>query len=133
MTIVVGYIPTPEGQVALEHAIAQARKDDALLVVVNSTRGESVGDPHLLSDEQVDSVEQQLGEAGVEHLLVRPSRGRSAADEVLAAADEHRADLVVIGLRRRTPVGKLILGSNSQRILLEATCPVLAVKPGGAA
>jgi nucleotide-binding universal stress UspA family protein len=133
MTIVVGYIPTPEGQAALGHAIAQARKDDALLVVVNSSRGEAAGDPRLLSEEQLGSAEEQLSEAGVEHLVVQPSRGRSAADEVLAAADEHRADLVVIGVRRRSPVGKLILGSNAQRILLEATCPVLAVKPGGAA
>ncbi|GGK79527.1 universal stress protein [Ornithinimicrobium pekingense] len=133
MTILVGYIPTPEGQAALQHAIAQARKDDALLVVVNSSRGEAAGDPRLLSEEQLGSAEEQLSGAGVEHLVVQPSRGRSAADEVLAAADEHRADLIVIGLRRRSPVGKLILGSNSQRILLEATCPVLAVKPGGAA
>ena len=133
MTILVGYIPTPEGQAALQHAIAQARKDDALLVVVNSSRGDATGDPRLLSEEQLGSAEEQLSEAGVEHLLVQPSRGRSAADEVLAAADEHRADLVVIGVRRRSPVGKLILGSNAQRILLEATCPVLAVKPGGAA
>ncbi len=133
MTIVVGYIPTPEGQAALQHAITVARKDDALLVVVNSSRGESAADPRLLSEEELGSAEEQLREAGVEHLLVQPSRGRSAADEVLTAADEHRADLVVIGLRRRSPVGKLILGSNSQRILLEATCPVLAVKPDGAA
>lgn len=133
MTVVVGYIPTAEGQAALEHAITVARKEDSLLVVVNSSRGEAVADPRLLSEEEVGSAEAQLRAAGVEHLLLQPSRGRSAADEVLAAADEHRADLVVIGLRRRSPVGKLILGSNSQRILLEATCPVLAVKPGGAA
>ena len=37
-------------------------------------------------------------------------------------------DLIVIGLRRRTPIGKLILGSNAQRILLDAPCPVIAVK-----
>lgn len=132
MTIVVGYIATPEGEAALQHAIAMARKEDALLVVINSSRGESAGDPRLLSGEGLTGAEKELQEAGVEHLLVQPSRGRSAAEEVLAAADEHRADLVVIGVRRRTAVGKLILGSNSQRILLEATCPVLAVKPEGA-
>ena len=49
---------------------------------------------------------------------------------MLDAAEEHNADLIVIGLRRRTPVGKLIMGSTSQRILLEADCPVLAVKAG---
>ena len=45
-----------------------------------------------------------------------------------AVAEETNADFIVIGLRRRTPVGKLILGSNAQRILLDAPCPVLAVK-----
>jgi nucleotide-binding universal stress UspA family protein len=132
MTIVVGYIPTPEGHAALQHAIRVARKEEALLVVVNSSRGEAAADPRVLSEEEIGTAEQQLRAADVEHLLVQPSRGRSAADEVLTAADEHRADMIVIGLRRRTPVGKLLLGSNSQRILLEAHCPVLAVKPDGA-
>jgi nucleotide-binding universal stress UspA family protein len=43
-------------------------------------------------------------------------------------AESEQAEFIVIGLRRRTPVGKLILGSNAQRILLDASCPVLAVK-----
>lgn len=133
MTIVVGYIPTPEGHAAFQHAIRVARKDEALLVVINSSRGEAAADPRVLSEDQLGTAEQQLDAAGVEHLLLQPVRGRSAADEVLAAADEHRADLIVIGLRRRTPVGKLLLGSNSQRILLEANCPVLAVKTDGSA
>ena len=57
---------------------------------------------------------------GVDHL--------DPADDLIAVADEVGADFIVIGLRRRTPVGKLILGSNAQRILLDAPCPVLAVK-----
>jgi nucleotide-binding universal stress UspA family protein len=48
---------------------------------------------------------------------------------VLSVAEEVSADLVVIGLRRRTPVGKLLMGSVAQRILLGAECAVLAVKP----
>ncbi|MBC7307670.1 MAG: universal stress protein, partial [Dietzia sp.] len=44
------------------------------------------------------------------------------------AAHELGADMIVIGLRRRSPTGKLLFGSNAQRILLEANCPVLAVK-----
>ena len=53
---------------------------------------------------------------------------QAALADLIAAAEESDAEFIVIGLRRRTPVGKLILGSNAQRILLEATCPVLAVK-----
>jgi nucleotide-binding universal stress UspA family protein len=55
--------------------------------------------------------------------------GVDVAEQVLAVADEVSASLVVIGLRRRSPVGKLIMGSVAQRILLSADCPVLAVKP----
>jgi nucleotide-binding universal stress UspA family protein len=55
-------------------------------------------------------------------------RGLEPAEDLISIAEEVEAELIVIGLRRRTPVGKLILGSNAQRILLDASCPVLAVK-----
>ena len=55
-------------------------------------------------------------------------RGFEPSEDLIALADAGEADLIVIGLRRRSPVGKLILGSNAQRILLDAECPVLAVK-----
>jgi nucleotide-binding universal stress UspA family protein len=57
-------------------------------------------------------------------------RGLDPAEDLLKVAEEVSAELIIIGLRRRSPVGKLILGSNAQRILLDAPCPVLAVKAG---
>ena len=51
-----------------------------------------------------------------------------AADSLVSTARDIDADLVVIGLRRRSPVGKLITGSSAQAILLDAPCPVVAVK-----
>ena len=130
MSIVVGYIPTPEGEAALDRAIVEAAKAPAKLVVINSSRGDAVVDQRFAQEEQVAALEQRLDAAGVEHVLLQPLRGHDAAEEVLDAADAHGAELIVIGLRKRTPVGKLIMGSTAQRILLEARCPVLAVKAG---
>ncbi len=54
--------------------------------------------------------------------------GRDVSEEVVEAAEAEQARLVVIGLRRRSPTGKFLFGSTAQRILLDADCPVLAVK-----
>jgi len=127
-TVVVGYVPNQEGEAALSRAVAEARARDGRLLVVNSSRGDALVDERYADDEQVGDLRRRLESAGVEHELVRSIRGREAHEEILAVAAERRADLVVIGLRRRTPVGKLLMGSTAQRVLLEATCPVLAVK-----
>ncbi|WP_077488334.1 universal stress protein [Sinomonas mesophila] len=130
MSIVVGYIPTPEGEAAFERAIAEASKAAAKLVVVNSSRGDAVVDQRFAQEEQIAALQSRLDAAEVEHVLLQPLRGHDAAEEVLDAAESHGAELIVIGLRKRSPVGKLIMGSTAQRILLEARCPVLAVKAG---
>lgn len=128
MSVVVGYVPTPEGEAALDHALREATSRSTRLVVVNTSRGDSLVDRRYAQDEQLGSLEKKVAESGVEHLLLHAITGRDAAQEILDVAAEHRADLVVLGLRRRTPVGKLIMGSTAQRVLLEAACPVLAVK-----
>lgn len=128
MTIVIGYVPTPEGEAALTHAIEHARATDARLVVVNTSRGDRLVDERYALDEDLPVLEARLTGSGVRYDLVHGVRDREPHDEILRTASAHRADLVVIGLRRRTPVGKLLLGSTAQRVLLEAECPVLAVK-----
>ena len=129
-TIVVGYVPKAEGRAALSRAAEEAKLRDMRLVVVNSHRGgrEFDRDDAIESEAQLEEVRATLREAGVEHEVRQLVRGLDPADDLVNVATELKADIIVIGLRRRSPVGKLILGSNAQRVLLDAPCPVLAVK-----
>ena len=129
MSVVVGYVPTPEGDAALDAATHEAQARGTRLIVVLSERGHRFGAEAAELQGYADDVRQRLDEAGIAHDVRLTSRGRDVADDIIAAATEGQADLIVIGLRRRSPVGKLLLGSNAQRILLDAPCPVLAVKP----
>jgi nucleotide-binding universal stress UspA family protein len=129
-TVVVGYVPKPEGEAALSAAISEARLRNAKLVVVNSHRGGSDfdADASTKAERELNSVRKALDESGVEFEVRQLVRGFEPAEDLLSIAEASAAELVVIGLRRRSPVGKLILGSNAQRVLLDAHCPVLAVK-----
>jgi nucleotide-binding universal stress UspA family protein len=132
--VVVGHVPTPQGRAALEHALEESRRRGARLVVVNTSRGDALVDEDFLQGEALDRLRAELAASGVPTELRQPVRGRDVAEELSAVVAETAAELVVIGLRRRTAVGKLLLGSAAQRILLEVDCPVLAVKsprPGG--
>jgi nucleotide-binding universal stress UspA family protein len=128
--VVVGYVPKPEGQAALASAISEAKVRGARVIVVNSHRGGQDFDraSSHKADAEMDAVKQKLDEAGIEHEIRQLVRGFEPAEDLIGIAEEVSAELIVIGLRRRSPVGKLILGSNAQRILLDAKCPVLAVK-----
>jgi len=128
MTIVVGYVPNPEGEAALEAAIAEARLRDQPLHVVNSSRGDALADPRFATERALEELRARLDASGVVYEIDQRVRGHEASDEVVEAADRVKATLVVIGMRRRTPTGKLLTGSQAQRILLDAHCPVLAVK-----
>ncbi|RJK96288.1 universal stress protein [Vallicoccus soli] len=130
MTIVVGYVPKAEGRAALRRAAEEARLRRTKLVVLNSHRGgrDLDAEENARSEAELARVGEELAAAGVEHEVRQLVRGLEPAEDLIAVAEEESADFIVIGLRRRSPVGKLILGSNAQRILLDAPCPVLAVK-----
>jgi nucleotide-binding universal stress UspA family protein len=115
--IVVGYSAKPEGRAALERSVAEAQLRAARLIVV-----------HTSPDPEVDELIEELDAVGVPYEVKEASDGLDPAEELINAADAADAEFIVIGLRRRSPVGKLLLGSNAQRVLLDASCPVLAVK-----
>ncbi|MDK1341977.1 universal stress protein [Streptomyces sp. 378] len=131
MTILVGYVPSPEGQAALRAAIDEARRRDEKLLVVNTTRGDAYVDPRFAHEPDLTHVREDLAALGVDFDIRQVLGARDAAEEIIDLAEQTDASLVVIGLRRRSAVGKLIMGSAAQQILLGVGCPVLAVKAEG--
>ena len=116
-TIVVGYSAKPEGRAALLRAVAEARLRNSQLIVV-----------HTSPDAEVAALRTELTASGVPYQVHQATDALDPAEELINAAQTAHAEFIVIGLRRRSPVGKLLLGSNAQRVLLDAACPVLAVK-----
>jgi len=129
MTVLIGYVPTPLGEAAFTAGVeeAAARGDD--VVVLNSPRRGSHVDAHLLGDAESASLVARAAEHGVTARVDHADHGADLVDAFSAAVSATGARVVVIGLRRRSPVGKLVMGSDAQRLLLELEVPVLAVKP----
>jgi nucleotide-binding universal stress UspA family protein len=126
--IVVGYSADEFGRAALEHGIAEAKLRGTSLRVVNSTAGDAYVDDRFAQPNEVHDIEERLADCGVTYELTQPV-GVDAAEELLKTMERGDADLLVIGIRHRNPVGKLLLGSVAQQLLLECPKPVLAVKP----
>lgn len=127
-SIVAAYSADRYGEAAVAHGADLARKDGARLVVVNATLGNKLVDNRFAHDADIAALQERLAADGLE-VVVRHDLVDDVADAVVAAAEEEQASLIVVGIRHRSPVGKLLLGSVAQRIILEAHCPVLAVKP----
>lgn len=127
--VLVGYIPTPEGIAALDYATAYAEQNGATLTVVNTAKDGDYADAQFATAEDIDTIDDLLSTKSVRHTIVRPTDGKPAAAALLETAEDTDADVIVIGIRRRSPVGKLIAGSTAQTVILNAACPVIAVKP----
>lgn len=129
MTVLVGLVPSPEGRAALEAAIEEARLRDSRLLVVNSARSGAHVDQSLVSQDELRDLEERLAGEGLRHEVVQDREVRDVVDHLLDVVEREDVRLLVIGLRRRSAVGKLLMGSTAQRLLLEAPCRILAVKP----
>jgi len=134
MSIVVGYVLSPEGDAALDAAIGEAKLRGLGLFVLHSSRG-----GYAESEEEIlayraagAAIRERLSHEGIEYEVHGYVLGNPPSRDVLRVAQDQNAELIVIGIRRRSRVGKLILGSTAMEILLDAPCPVLAVRAPGA-
>jgi nucleotide-binding universal stress UspA family protein len=129
VTVVVGYVPDATGYLAVTEAAREARWRDTDVVVVNVVDSAGYTRPTAADELDLDALAARLDTEGVPHRIRHLDVGTgTASDAVLGVAQEVDAELLVVGIHRRSPVGKALLGSNAQRILLNAGCPVLAVR-----
>lgn len=127
MTIVVGYSPSGQGMAALQAAVRYAQRSRSKLLVASHLYNDPEHGPTAAT---ADAVQAALAELDAQELdvEVRTSSETDIGEFLLGAADSREATLMVIGLRRKSPIGKLNLGASARRVVLGAPCPVLAVK-----
>jgi nucleotide-binding universal stress UspA family protein len=127
--VVVAYSADEYGAAALDQGAVIAGAEGVPLVVVNATRGDALVDRRYAHDADIAALEQRLRDDGID-VTVRHESVPDIADAVVDVARDVRAAVVVVGIRRRSPMGKALLGSVAQRVIIDAECPVLSVKPG---
>ncbi len=132
MTILVAYVSRPEGKAALDKAIEMSKERKEPLLIVNAGPGGQQEDASLVPSFEVEQIEAQIAEQGVEGEFKQFVRGKDAVEEINDLVETRDISILIIGLRRRTAVGKLLLGSVAQEILMTVSCPVLCVKAPGA-
>jgi nucleotide-binding universal stress UspA family protein len=130
MTICVAYGSTPEGVAALALAVRESRLRGAPLVAVATAKQERFpsdrdGDERALREEIAARLAELRGPGDPEVQVRLVDDGGDAAEAILDLAVAADAELLVLGLKRRSPVGKLITGSTAQRIILDSPIPVL--------
>jgi len=128
--IVVGYDGSNTGKAALAVAKEQSKAFDAKVFVIESQVGGSDTDAKDIKkgEENLEFAESYLKEQNIPcetHLLVR---GVEPGEDIVQFAKDNDADLIIVGVRRRSKVGKLMFGSTAQFVILEGPCPVLTVK-----
>lgn len=127
--ILLAYVPSATSEAALAYAVREAERRDGSLLVLASERAPDPRKARGVTDHR--PLQERLEETGLEFELRTVPRRDDPADDILDAVEHDDVSLVVLGIRKRTPIGKILLGSTSQRVAIEAPVPVVLVKPEG--
>jgi len=130
MKIAVGYDGSNAGREALRMARRCASAFQASVDVITSmSKGtESEQEQILQAEKGLEYAKTVFEKERIPcdtHLMIR---GMSPGEDLAQFVDENSMDLLVVGVKRRSKVGKLLMGSTAQYVILKSQCPVLTVK-----
>jgi len=130
MKILVGYDGSNSAKDALTLAKKHAAAFGAEVVVATSLTGGSV--THAVevehATEDLEAAKKMFDDDNITCETKLLVRGMTPGEDLVDFADENGIDEIVIGIKRRSKVGKLLFGSNAQYIIIKAPCPVVTVK-----
>jgi nucleotide-binding universal stress UspA family protein len=130
MKILVGYDGTNSAKEALSLAKSHAKAFGASIEIVTSMQKGTESELNEIDQAEhgLEYTKALLEVDGITcntHLLIR---GLSAGEDLVEFANENQIDEIVVGVKRRSKVGKLLMGSTAQYVILQASCPVVTVK-----
>lgn len=132
MKIMVCYDGSDEAKSLLPIAQQQAKAYKARVIAVMALEGESGDPPEGLetAEEPLKYAKIFLENSGLEFKtkLLASEGGLEAGENLVRYATEQQVDMIIIGIKKRSKIGKLLTGSNAQYILLNAHCPVISVR-----
>ena len=135
MTVGVLHNNSPEGRAALAAAVREARIRETELVVLHALSGSAepsaeAGETQAVST-AVETALTDIDHADYVSWTVAVSRpDPDAVNTLLTLVEEQKSEILVVGSRHRSAVGKFLMGQTIQRLLLEIPVPVLLVKSG---
>lgn len=130
MKILVGYDGSNVAKEALRIACRHAQAFGASVEIVTSMESGSEGEQQAIDDAErgLEWAKTLFNEKGVPcktHLLIR---GLSPGEDLVQFAREQQVDEILVGVKRRSKVEKILMGSTAQYVVLQAHCPVVSVK-----
>jgi nucleotide-binding universal stress UspA family protein len=130
MKILVGFDGTNVAREAIALAEQHARMFGATVILASSM----VGGPEVprrdfeTAENSLEHEKYVLLDKKIPCETIMSVRGLEAGEDLVQLAGDRQADEVIIGVRRRSKVGKIIFGSTAQYVVLNAPCPVVTVK-----
>jgi nucleotide-binding universal stress UspA family protein len=130
MKILMGYDGSEEARDALDIIKRYARilSAEAFILTVVEGGPHAVREIYQKAEADLTYAKDTIRGAGIRCEAILSAQGLEPGEELVQFAKQNAIDLIVIGIQKRSKVGKLVFGSNAQYVILEAPCPVLTVK-----